>query len=65
MHPDLSPQAISIIEKLCAEGCSSVNDLLENVRNGQRIEALDGFQDNEVGLIIEELTQIMAVYEKK
>lgn len=64
MHPELSPEALTIIDQLCAEGCSSVNHLLEQVRNGGHITALDGFDEKEVVLIIEELTQIMAVYEK-
>lgn len=65
MHPDLSPQAIHVIETLCAEGCTYVNQLLDNARDGRRIEALDGFRDDEVVLILEELAQIMAVYEKE
>ncbi len=51
------------IEELCGQGCSRVNQLIDDARKGRKIEALNGFSEAEIRVIIHELTVIMSVYE--
>ena len=62
MNPDLSKKAVEKIEKLCAHGCSEVNQLLERAKNGNHIEELSEFDHAEIKRILDELDQIMSVY---
>ena len=64
MNPDLSHQAVETIESLCERGCDEVNRLIDDARNGRQIEVLKDFSDTETSMIIEELVEIMAVYDK-
>lgn len=63
MNPDLSEKVVEKIENLCENGCSQVNELLEKVKKGESIDALQDFDTAETKQIIDELTQIMSVYE--
>ena len=62
MNPDLSKKAVEKIEKLCAQGCSEVNQLLKRAKNGNHIEELSEFDHAEIKRILDELDQIMSVY---
>ncbi len=62
MNPDLSKKAVEKIERLCAQGCSEVNQLLERAKNGNHIEELAEFDHAEIKRILDELDQIMSVY---
>ena len=64
MNPDLSKKAIDTIETLCEAGCTEVNQLLEKARDGNEIEELSDFDKEQINLIIDELDQIMAVYDE-
>jgi hypothetical protein len=64
MHPDLSKKARDKIEALCGLGCSQVNQLLEKASNGNDIEELSEFSAYEITLIINELGDIMSVYDE-
>ena len=63
MNPDLSEKVSSKIEALCGLGCSRVNQLLKQANNGYEIEELAEFNHVEVRQIIQELDNIMAVYD--
>ena len=63
MNPNLSKKVSSKIEELCAQGCSQVNQLLEDANDGKNIVLQSEFSDSEIEQIIDELTQIMAVYQ--
>lgn len=65
MNPDLSKKALKKIETLCGKGCADVNQLLERARNGTQIEELAEFSHAEIKQILDELEQIMSVYEKR
>jgi len=65
MHPNLSKRAITTIESLCELGCTQVNQLIDDAKKGNKIDALSDFEASEVELIIDELTQIMTVYNKE
>ena len=62
MNPNLSKKVSSKIEELCAHGCTQVNQLLENAKSGKNIVERSEFNDSETRQIIDELTQIMSVY---
>ncbi len=64
MNPDLSQKAIDKIESLCEMGCTQVNELLEKADKGSDIEELSGFSKTEISMIIDELIEIMSVYEE-
>ncbi|MBT8118381.1 MAG: hypothetical protein KJN89_01580 [Gammaproteobacteria bacterium] len=63
MNPDLSKKAVNKIESLCQLGCTQVNELLEKAEKGHDIEELSGFSKTEISMIIDELIEIMSVYE--
>ncbi|HHJ36308.1 MAG TPA: hypothetical protein ENJ87_11130 [Gammaproteobacteria bacterium] len=63
MNPDFPEKLEDKIETLCGQGCAQVNQLIDDARNGGDVEALSGFSDNEVAQIIDELSEIMAIYE--
>jgi hypothetical protein len=52
------------IESICEQGCNQVNKLLDQAENGSEISELSEFSRNEVSVIIEELSEIMTVYDK-
>ena len=64
MNPDLPKKAVEKIESLCALGCTQVNRLLEKAEQGKDIEELTGFSKSETDMIIDELSEIMSVYEQ-
>lgn len=65
MNPNLSKKALNKIETLCGEGCCDVNQLLVRARNGNPLEELSEFSPSETKQILDELDQIMSVYEKR
>ena len=64
MNPDLSEKAINKIEALCKQGCSQVNQVLDDAKHGKVIDGFSDFSDKEINQIIDELAQIMSVYNK-
>ena len=65
MNPSHSKKVSDKIEALCAQGCTQINQLLDNATNGKNIVELAEFNDSESKQIIDELTQIMSVYSTK
>ena len=65
MKSNSSEQVTNAIESLCELGCTQVNQLIDDAKNGKSIEALSGFDKSETELIINELSQIMEVYDQK
>ncbi len=62
MPSNLSKKVSNKIETLCAQGCTQINQLLENAENGKNIIELAEFNHSERKQIIDELAQIMSVY---
>ena len=52
------------IESICEQGCNQVSELLDKAENGSDISELSEFSRNEVNVIIDELSEIMSVYDK-
>jgi len=65
MNPDLSQRAIETIESLCKLGCTQVNQLIDDAKNGKDIKQLAEFSHSEQDMIIDELDEIMSVYDEK
>lgn len=65
MNPELTKKAIQQIESLCEQGCTEINQILEKAHNGEDVEQLSDFDKTEVQQIIDELDQIMSVYNKQ
>lgn len=65
MNPALSEKARHKIEVICEQGCSEVNQLLEEARAGNELEELSEFTSSEIQLIIAELNEIMSIYDAK
>jgi len=63
MSPDLPKKITHKIEAICEQGCSRVNKILVKAKNGDNIEELADFSPAEIELIVNELTQIMSVYD--
>lgn len=63
MSPDFSKKIEITIETLCKQGCSQVNQIIDDARNGNNVEELSDFTQNEIKQIIDELSRIMSVYE--
>lgn len=51
------------IESVCEQGCSEVNQLLKKAEDDNNIEELSDFSSKEINQIIDELSDIMSVYE--
>jgi len=64
MNPDLSKKAINKIEKLCGQGCTQVNQLIDDAKKGKNITELSEFNNSEANQIVDELSKIMSVYNK-
>jgi hypothetical protein len=64
MNPALSKKASKKIESLCELGCTQVNQLLEKAEKGDDIEELSEFSIAETRMIIDELIEIMSVYDE-
>jgi len=53
------------IESICKKGCDEVSKILDKAEDGSEIRELSEFSRKEVNIIIDELSEIMAVYEKE
>ena len=62
MSPEPSRKVASKIEALCEQGCTQINQLLEKAENGKNIKELSEFSSSEINQIINELGEIMSVY---
>ena len=64
MTPERYKVVSNQIESLCEQGCNQVSELLDKAENGSEISELSEFSRNEVNVIIDELSEIMSVYDK-
>jgi len=64
MHHNLPKKLEEKIESLCEQGCSQVNQILDDAKKGDEIEALEEFSGSEVEQIIDELSKIMSIYDE-
>lgn len=62
MTPEHSKKVEIKIETLCKQGCSQVNQIINNAKNGNIAAELSEFTQSEVNHIIDELSNIMSVY---
>jgi hypothetical protein len=64
MQHDLPKKLEEKIETLCEQGCTQVNQIIDDAKKGGEIEELEEFNGSEVELIIDELSKIMSVYDE-
>ncbi len=62
MKPSHSKKVSHKIETLCEQGCSEVNQIIAKAKKGNTIEELADFNNHEIETIIDELDQIMSIY---
>lgn len=65
MISELPEKITDKIEALCEQGCTQINQILDRAENGSEIIELSEFSKSEVKQIINELIEIMSVYENK
>ena len=63
MKPEHSNKVAKKIESICKQGCSEVNQFLQKAENSKDIEELSEFSSKEITQIIDELGDIMSVYD--
>ena len=60
---DLPENITDKIESICEQGCAQINQLLNTAENSNEIEELSEFSQSELKQIINELEDIMSIYE--
>lgn len=65
MNPDLSEKVLEKIEALCTQGCTQVNELLQQDLKNIKSNELSDFTATEKEQILFELKNIMSVYDEK
>lgn len=63
MKADHSKKVAKKIESICEQGCSEVDNFLKKAENSKNIEELSEFSKTEIKQIIDELSEIMSVYD--
>ena len=53
------------VDQICQNGCNNVNDIIETLSSGKKIEITNNFSDAETNELLNELKSIMAVYDNK
>ena len=59
-----SEKVTKVIEMICEEGCTSVNNIIIALEKGEPSKYTNDLDKNEVQLVLIELKEIMAVYER-
>lgn len=59
------PKTAKIVEEICLLGCSRVNEIIALLENGEKTDAIQDLEKEEIDVIVTELKTIMAVYQKR
>lgn len=54
-----------ILENICNLGCTRVNEIIEQLERGEKIDETGDLDKNEVDSLVQELKTIMSVYKKR
>jgi len=65
MNPNLSEKVLKKIEAICTQGCTQVNELLQQDLENTKNNELADFTETERAQILLELKNIMSVYDEK
>jgi N-methylhydantoinase B/oxoprolinase/acetone carboxylase alpha subunit len=52
------------LERICEQGCRSVNQIIQKIENGELVELIRHLNDSQQKILLKELKSIMAVYGK-
>ncbi len=59
-----SEKVTTAIEMICEEGCTSVNNIIIALENGEQSKYTTDLDKNEAQAVLNELKAIMAIYER-
>lgn len=59
-----SEKVTKVIEMICEEGCTSVNNIIIALEKGEPSKYTTNLNKNEVQVVLIELKEIMAIYER-
>jgi hypothetical protein len=65
MNDPLPQHLQTIVEALCETGCQNVNGTIELIENNGDVEEISGLTDQERSLVLNELKNIMSVYDEQ
>jgi N-methylhydantoinase B/oxoprolinase/acetone carboxylase alpha subunit len=54
-----------IVDDICGDGCDQVNHIIKTMQEDEVIEAMEALSTVERQLVLDELRDIMAVYEQR
>lgn len=60
----IDPRLQDVIDKLCNDGCRAVSQHILDIESGNFPVLMQGFSTSDVQLILKELKEIMAVYDR-
>lgn len=61
----LKPELQTIVDRLCEDGCKSVNKYIQEIQSGNYPATMQRLNHNDCEDVLLELKSIMAVYEHK
>lgn len=64
MNPDLSDDARSAVESICALGCERVNEIIDALESGCSVRETAGLARSDRSRVLQELKEIMSVYDR-
>lgn len=61
----LKPELQSVVERLCEDGCTAVNQYIVEIQAGRQPVSMQHLNHQECKAVLAELKSIMAVYERR
>lgn len=61
----LKPELQSVVERLCEDGCTAVNQYIADIQAGCQPAPMRHLNDQDSEAVLAELKSIMAVYERR
>ncbi|MGB5397801.1 MAG: hypothetical protein WBN96_11685 [Gammaproteobacteria bacterium] len=65
MSHDLPNHLQLIVDDICGDGCNRVNHIIKTLQKDEVIEAMEALSAVERQRVLDELREIMAVYEQR
>lgn len=59
----LKPEIQTVVERLCEDGCSAVNQYIAAIQSGRYPEAMRELDHKDCDAVLAELKSIMSVYD--
>ena len=65
MSSELPRHLQQIVDDICGDGCSRVNQIIKSLQDDEVVEVMESLSENERRLVLSELSTIMSVYEQR